>query len=66
MSKTPTYGVDAASEKANVGASHSTVSKMDDEGRVFVDGVAVFDPTTDPISQIAEDGSLNGDAEAAE
>lgn len=62
MSETKTYGVGPSAEKLNIGASHSTVSVLHDDGTVTVDGKTVFDPSTDPIEIDEQDGELSAQA----
>lgn len=47
--KTKTYGVGPAAEKLNVGPATDTVSVLQADGSVKVDGKTVFDPAKDAV-----------------
>jgi len=60
---TPTYGVGDSAEKLNIGATHSTVSRLADDGSVSVDDKKVFDPKEDSVAYKGDDGELSDQAE---
>lgn len=49
------FGVGPSAERRNVGPNKNMNSKMDARGRVYDDGVLVFDPTVNQIEQIQDD-----------
>lgn len=63
MSETKTYGVGPSAEKKNIGANHSTVARLHDDGSVTVDDKKVFDPKEDEFSLLEDDGELSDQAE---